>query len=149
MEERHLQLRRTLFETLPLLLEGGPVDPASRDQVADRHHELGPQQVELVDGLRVYAVALAPREVAYDGEVELLRVVEEVLAGPRPCALGMLMRELRRACGDGRQGRQRHGHDSSRLVHLLLLSFTSSVDKFHYHPIGGTDSFLWFAGMIS
>ena len=88
VEERHLQAADVALELAPLGWRSRLCrSRVALDQVADGEDELRLQEVELLDGLREDAGAVAAGAVADDGEVEVGGVVVQPQVSPGVTAL--------------------------------------------------------------
>ena len=117
MEERHLQLADEALGLVPLPPQFRLARTASVDEIADGHHELGTKKVDRVDALLEEALAFPARPVRDDGEVELLRIVEERLVRPR---LHIALQLVAKLGGNRRQleKRQQNQSDGKRIDHI-------------------------------
>jgi len=98
VEERHLQLLHVPVELRPLGVEHLRLDRVPLDQVADRHHELGLEQVHLLHGAGEDLVAVPAGPVGDDDELELVRVGVWLEVRPRVLVFGG---DLQVAAGGG------------------------------------------------
>ena len=96
VEEGHVESLDEGVEFLPLFTKHSFVGLfcPSLDEVAHTDHELGSQFVESLDCLGEDAGPDSTRPVRYQGELEIVRVVEERLVGPRFLLRGHGMLEV-------------------------------------------------------
>src|SRR5262249_34889916 len=96
------------LELVPLSVELRRIFGVALDEIADTHHELGLQEIELADRVLENARSMPPCTISDDRELELIGRVVEIEVRPW---VGLGYRGIRDRWGGpgGRRGRGGHG----------------------------------------